>query len=124
MIEQKERQINSRELAVKLYDTWVRERQKRPDIKCTDNEKELKEVSQENFANQLAKPRRAHLEHLKKVAKEMTAADKVALLVMMELPVIETSTLLHRLSRQLAENPDATYFSLVNQADNCGSGCG
>lgn len=124
MIEQTERQIKSRELAVKLYDTWVRERQKRPDIRCTDNEKELKEVRRENFLTQVAKPRQRHLDQLKRVAKEMTAADKVALLVMMELPAIEISTLLHRLGRQIAESPDATYFSLVNQRDNCGSGCG
>jgi hypothetical protein len=51
-------------------------------------------------------------------------ADRVALLVMMELPVLETSTLLHRLSRQLAEDPEAKYFSTVNLRDNCGSGCG
>lgn len=124
MIEQTERQIKSRELAVKLYDTWVRERQKRPDIRCTDNEKELKEVRRENFLSQVAKPRQRHLDQLKRVAKEMTTADKVALLVMMELPAIEISTLLHRLGRQIAESPDAAYFSLVNQRDNCGSGCG
>jgi hypothetical protein len=54
----------------------------------------------------------------------MDFADQVALLVMTEIPTLETSTLLHRLSRQVTEDPDATYFSQFNMADNCGCGCG
>ena len=124
MIEQTKQKIESKELALKLYDTWIRERQKRPDITCSERKDDLEKLRRENFANQLVKPRQRHLEQLKEVAKEMSMADKVALLVMLELPVIETSTLLHRLSRQLTDDPDARYFSMVNQADNCGSGCG
>ena len=124
MIEQTKRLIKSRELALKLYDTWVRERQKRPDVRCTEDKAEVEEVRRKNFANQLAKPRRRHLEQLREVAKEMSTADKVTLLVMLEFPVLEISTLLHRLSIQLAENPDALYFSKVNQVAACGCGCG
>lgn len=124
MIEQTKRRLESHELAVKLYDTWVRERQKRPDIECSDNRKDLEKLSRANHASQLVEPRRRHLKEMKKVSKAMTIADKVALLVMMELPVLETSTLLHRLSQQLAADPEATYFSQTNMRDNCGSGCG
>jgi hypothetical protein len=64
------------------------------------------------------------LHDLKEVAKQMSTSDVVALLVMMELPSLEASSLLHKLSKQLAEDPDSNYFSKVNQNDNCGTGCG
>ena len=124
MIEDTKRTIESKELALELFDKWIRERQKRPEIRCSDKKQELEKIRQENFANQLARPRQRHLEQLKKVAKAMTTADKVALLVMMELPALEISTLMHRLSIQLAENKDAAFFSKVNQVAACGSGCG
>lgn len=124
MIEQTRRRLESQEIALKLYDTWVRDRQKRPDIKCTDSRKDMEEIGRLNHDSQLVQPRKSHLQQMKKVAKAMTTADKVALLVMMELPVLETSSLLHRLSIQLTGDPRATYFSKVNQRDNCGSGCG
>ena len=120
-------QMESRNLALKLYDRWVRQRQARPaiDIPPDETGKEgLKKLGLKNFASQLVHPRKQQLGELKKVAKQMSIADKIALLVMMELPVLETSSLLHKLSMQLAANPGATYFSLVNQADNCGCGCG
>jgi hypothetical protein len=124
MIKKKKEELESHELAVKLYDTWVRDRQNRQDIKCSDDLQDLEELSRINHESQLVEPRRKHLQQMKEVAKAMTIADKVALLVMMELPVLETSTLLHRLSIQLTQDPAATYFSRVNMADNCGSGCG
>lgn len=124
MIEQTKQEIKSRRLALELYDSWIRERQGRPDFEIPKNESDLKEIRMKNFVTQLAEPRRRHLEQMKEIAPEMSAADKVALLVMLELPVVETSTLLHRLSVQLAANPEAVYFSQENMNDNCGSGCG
>lgn len=124
MIEQTRHAVRSRELALGLYDKWVHQRQRRPDLRIPQNEEELKALGLENFVNQLAKPRRIQLEQLREVAKEMSTADVVALLVMMELPVLETSSLLHKLSAQLMGDPEAVYFSKVNQSDNCGCGCG
>ena len=124
MIEQTKQSIKSRELALKLYDRWVRQRQDRPSHEIPINERELKELGLKNLVNQLIEPRQKHLEELKEVAKEMTMADKVALLVKLELPVLETSALLHKLSIQLTKNLDAPYFSKENQDDNCGCGCG
>ena len=125
MIEQTKRAVKSRKLALKLYDNWVRERQRRPkELQCAQSEDELTQLRLVNFRIQLAEPRRRHLEQLKEVAPEMSTADKVALLVMLELPALEISSLLHRLSVQLAARADANYFDEVNQADNCGSGCG
>jgi hypothetical protein len=124
MIEAAKRSIESRDMALKLYDRWVRRRQKRPGLEIPNNEAAYKKLGLKNFTNQLADPRKTHLADLKEVSKNMAPSDIVALLVMMELPALETSTLLHKLSRQLAENPEATYFSKVNQDDNCGSGCG
>lgn len=116
--------IRSRDLAIRLFETWVRQRQRRPGLKIPKNAEELKEMGRENFINQLAKPREKQLEQLKEVVKEMATADIVALLVMMEFPVLETSTLLHKLSAQLMKDPNAVYFSKENQDDNCGCGCG
>lgn len=124
MIENEKNAQKSNEFTVKLYDKWVRERQKRPQIRFTENTKELPSIAAENFKTQLVEPRKNHLNELKELAKSIFFADQAALLVAMELPVLETSTLLHRLGRQIAEDPKATYFSKVNQADNCGCGCG
>jgi hypothetical protein len=124
MIEQTKQMIKSRELALKLYDRWVRHRQNRGPIEIPTNQAQLKKLGLKNIVNQLIDPRRKHLKELKEVSKEMTMADKVALLVKLELPVLETSTLLHKLSMQLASNSDVEYFSRTNQADNCGCGCG
>jgi len=114
----------SRELAAKLYDRWVRQRQHRPEIRSSDDPKKLEKIARENFKSQLVEPRKRHLAELRKVADEMSFADQAALLVLLELPTLETSTLLHRLARQLTDDPDATYFSETNLADNCGCGCG
>lgn len=115
----------SREIAVELYKTWVEKRQERPaELRIPETLKELEPARKENLLNQLIKPRQKHLEQLKKAAPQMSTADKVALLVSLELPALEISTLLQRLSRQLRENPQATYFNQVNQRDNCGCGCG
>lgn len=124
MIEGIRHEIRSRELALTLYDRWVRKRQKRPSLEIPSNKEGLKKLGLTNFVNQLVEPRKEHLAQLKEVASEMTIADKVALLVMLELPVLETSALLHKLSRQLSEDSMAPYFSKINQNDNCGSGCG
>jgi hypothetical protein len=124
MIEQAKQSIKSRGLALKLYDRWVRQRQDRPGLEIPESKEELKKLGLKNYVNQLVKPRKVHLEELKAVSKEVSMADKVALLVKMELPVLETSTLLHKLSMQLIRDPKATYFSKVNQNENCGSGCG
>jgi hypothetical protein len=124
MVEPTKQAAESQELALKLYDTWVRERQTRPGFEIPKTERDLKEIRTRNFVSQLVEPRRRHLEQLREVASEMSTADTVALLVMLELPTLETSALLHRLSAQLAQDPEAVYFSQVNMADNCGSGCG
>ena len=124
MIEQTEQSIKSRDLALELYDRWVRQRQNRPEHVIPKDERELKQLGLKNLVNQLIEPRRQHLKELKSVSKEMTMADKVALLVKLEIPVLETSTLLHKLSIQLTRDPKSLYFSKVNQNDNCGTGCG
>jgi hypothetical protein len=124
MIEETAQQQRSQDLAVRLFDKWVRVRQERPPIESSDDPRELEKIEKENFRTQLVEPRKKQLSELKEVSASMTFSDQVALLVMMELPSLETSTLLHRLSRQIAGDPKATYFSQVNMADNCGSGCG
>lgn len=117
-------EMKSIELASKLYDSWVKERQTRPDHKIPKTKEDLKELRLINFENQLATPRRKHLEQLKKSAPEMSTASVVALLVMLELPPLEISTLLHKLNFQLNKDPNDVYFSQTNQQNNCGSGCG
>ena len=124
MVEQANHATKSKELALKAYDGWVRERQKRPNFRIPEGKAGLKELGLDNFRTQLAEPRRMHLEKLKQHQSELATADIVALLVMMELPALEISTLLHKLSLQLTRNPNAPYFSKENQADNCGCGCG
>jgi hypothetical protein len=124
MIDQEAASLKSQEIALKLYDRWVRQRQRRGDITCSDNKKDVEKLARANFEAQVVEPRKSHLKEMREVAGSMTMADKVALLVTMELPALESSTLLHRLSRQLAEDPEAKYFSTVNLRDNCGSGCG
>ncbi len=114
----------SRELAVQLYERWVTERRARPDLKAPQSKEQLQALAKENFVHQLAEPRRRHLKQLGEVAKEMSMPYKAALLVMSELPALEISTLLHRLSEQVSKDPNAAYFSKVNMADNCGCGCG
>ena len=124
MIREAKEKTKSRELALRLYDQWVRKRQDRPPHDRPKNEKELKQLGLKNFVNQLVQPRQDHLSQLKEVAQEMSIADKTALLVKLEIPVLETSSLLHKLGMQLAKDPESPYFSQVNQDDNCGSGCG
>ncbi len=123
-IESSRIEIKSRNLALRLFESWVRQRQDRPSLKIPKDAEELKIMGKENFVNQLAKPRENQLAQIKEVSKEMATADVVALLVMMEFPQLEISALLHKLSAQLMRDPDAVYFSKVNQSDNCGCGCG
>lgn len=118
---------SSREMAVKLYDKWVRERQKRTGFESGDHvksPKELAPIARRNFESQVLHPRQNHLRDLKDLGRTLSFAEKVALLALMELPSLEVSSLLHRLGRQLAADADAPYFSRENLADNCGCGCG
>lgn len=124
MIEHEVAKEKSHKLAVALYDKWVRQRQARPMIRSTDKPKELPAIAKENFETQLVEPRRSQLKDMAGLGRSMSFADQVALLATMELPVLETSTLLHRLARQIAADPKAAYFSKDNMADNCGCGCG
>ena len=124
MIEATAKAIESRSIAVKLYDRWVRQRQGRHGLEIPTDGADLKRLGLKNFANQLAVPRQRQLKDLKEVANAMSPSDAVALLVMTELPPLEISSLLHKLTRQLTTDPEATYFSKVNQDDNCGCGCG
>jgi hypothetical protein len=124
VVDETVQQQRSQKLALSLFDKWVRQRQNRPPIDTTDDPKQLKKIERENFRTQLVEPRKKQLAELKATGSAVTFADQAALLVLMELPSLETSTLLHRLSRQIAADPEATYFSKVNMADNCGCGCG
>ncbi len=124
MIQNVEKRAASRDLTARLYDGWVRTRQSRPELEVPKDKKELLALGLKNFESQLAAPRRKQLEQLKKIGGELETADKVALLVMMEFPALEASTLLHKLSQQLSRDPEGVYFSKVNQQDNCGTGCG
>jgi len=111
-------------MALKLYDEWVDNRQRRPDFLVPQSQDDMSKVRARNFSTQLAAPRRKHLEALREVAKSMDTPDIVALLAMTELPSLEISTLLRRLRDQLTRDQDAVYFSPENMADNCGCGCG
>lgn len=121
-------QERSEELSLSFLDKFVRQRQKRPmpiipDDNFRDLEK-LKEIEKANFSSQYVEPRKRHLQEIKELSKSISFADQAAMLVMMELPGLEASTLLHRLGRQIAADPEAKYFSKENLADNCGCGCG
>lgn len=124
MIEEAKMEIESEELSLKLLNLWVRQRQKRQDLEMPSNERELKELGIKNFVNQIVEPQQSEHKQLKEVAKKISMADKVALLVMQQIPMLENSALLHKLSMQLAEDSQAPYFSKVNQQSNCGCGCG
>lgn len=127
MLERELQDARSHGLAVKLFDKWVRERQNRGDFQSGDRVKNLKElepIARHNFESQVLTPRKGHLDDLKSLGESLEFADKAALLAMIELPTLETSTLLHRLSRQVAADPKAPYFGRENLADNCGCGCG
>jgi hypothetical protein len=116
----------SHHTVLKLYDSWVRKRQSRPALEIPEAKTphDLKEFGLKNFMSQHVAPRQRQLEELRKASADVSTADKVAVLVAMELPTIEVSALLHKLSAQLAKDPEAVYFSKVNQSDNCGCGCG
>lgn len=124
MYEMKRQQAKSREAAVALYDTWVRERQRRKPFIVLGPDDDFEKVGLENFNTQSTDPRRSHLNQLKEFGEVLTTADKVALLVKLELSPLEASALMHRMSVQVALDPDAVYFSKENLADNCGCGCG
>lgn len=122
MLEKKYESSKSRQLVIKLLDTFVRGRQRRAFVVPKDTKKELEKLGLQNFIYQVIDPRKSHLTKIKKLKEELEFSDIVALLVMMELPALEISTLLHRLSTQLMENAEATFFSKENQAFNCGCG--
>jgi hypothetical protein len=124
MLENVRQELASREIAMKLYDRWVRRRQARPSLRVPENKHEYEALGLKNFENQLVRPREQHLQELREVGPKISGADKVALLVSLELPAIEISTVLHKMSAQLALDPGAPYFSKVNQDSNCGTGCG
>jgi hypothetical protein len=124
MLQDDERRSTSRDLAARIYDDWVRRRQERPGFKVVKSREELGKLGLRNFDTQLASPRKQHLEQLRALGSELAPPDKVALLVALELPVVEASTLMHKLSMQLARDAKAIYFSELNQSDNCGCGCG
>jgi len=116
MIEEIARKTKSRELALKLYDLWVRQRQERKEVRCIDAKgrevdwkKDQEDLRRENFVNQLAGPRQEHLEQLKRMGREITTADKIALMAMLELPALEISSLMHKLSLNLAKDPHGIY---------------
>jgi hypothetical protein len=124
MYEATRRQAKSREAAVVLYDTWVRDRQRRKEFIVLGPDDDFEKIGLKNFNTQNTEPRRHHLKQLKEFGKELTTADKVALLAKLELSPIEVSALLHRMSIQVVGDPEAVYFSKENLADNCGCGCG
>jgi hypothetical protein len=121
---EKNESSKSRQLAIKLLDTFVRERQQREFFVPKDTRKDLEKLGLQNLVSQTIDPRKRHLAKIKRVKEELEFPDIVTLLVMMELPALEISTLLHRLSTQLMEDAEATFFSKENQACNCGCGCG
>lgn len=115
----------SAKLALQLYDSSVRERQqRRDDLRAPEGEADIDEVRRHNFEVQALEPRRHLMQQIREAGEELTTADKVSLLVMTELSAVDAAALLHRVSAQLADNPDAVYFSRTNMADNCGSNCG
>lgn len=120
----KDKDIESKEIATKLYFSWVQERQEREGFRVPDTRENYKKLGLNNFKVQHAKPRRNHLKVLSKVAKDLTTADTVALLVMLELPALEITTLLQKMRNQLNQEENALYFSKTNQFNNCGCGCG
>lgn len=114
----------SNEMVIKLYNGWIARRLKRPDFIVPSTAEGQKELGLKNYFSQHVSPRKDHLQDLKNVSDKMDMSDIVALLVKLELPVIETTTLLTKLNSQVKKNPKAVYFSKVNQNDNCGCGCG
>ena len=103
---------------MKLYSKWVQKRLDRPPAVCRDRsgkevdwkeEKTRSSLGSENFNNVLLKPREEHLSQLREAGDLLTTADKAALLVMMELPMLEASSLVETLSQKLLEDPDATH---------------
>jgi hypothetical protein len=53
MLEDTKKRIKSRDIAVSLYDKWVRQRQNRPGHIIPKNEKELEELGLKNLVNRL-----------------------------------------------------------------------
>jgi hypothetical protein len=109
---------------IKIYSGWISRRLKRPNFIIPTSEQGQKELGLKNYESQHVLPRKDHLEDLKAYVDEFNIADIVSLLVKLELPVVETTTLLTKLNAQLTKDPKAVYFSRVNQNDNCGCGCG
>lgn len=115
----------SAKLAIRIYESSVRDRQsRRDDLRIPEGDNDLEEARSRNFEAQALEPRRDLLRQIREAGDALSTADKVSLLVMTEISAIDASTLLHRVSAQLEADPEARYFSKVNMADNCGCGCG
>jgi hypothetical protein len=119
------RESSSQQALVKMYESWVIDRARRRDeFTPTASEENLTKVRELNFRVQELEPRRTALAELKGAAASVSTADKVAMLVVLELSRLNGSVLIERLTAQLAADPNARYFSPSNMADNCGCGCG
>lgn len=126
-----EKKGESTKIALKLYDTTIRERINRKGFEPYKTKEDLERIGTKNFNIQLVEPRKKFIHQIKEMGEKLTTADKVALLMLEGLPTLETSALIHKLSAQTIADPEAIYFSKTNQAENCGcgacnegSGCG
>lgn len=120
-----EQRPRSAKLAARIYEASVRDRQRRrADLRVPESDRDIEEVRQHNFEVQALEPRNNVLQQIRDAGAELSTADKVSLLVMTEMSAVDATALLHRVSVQLADDPNAFYFSRVNMADNCGCGCG
>lgn len=124
IVEESKRKDVSEKIALKIYDKNLRDRFNRSELETCKTETDLKRIGSKNFGTQLVEPRRKFVKQIKEMGDKISTADKVALLMMEELPTLETSALIHKLSMQMAHDPGAIYFSKYNQASNCGCGCG
>ncbi len=114
-----EEKNSTRATALGLYDTWVRAGQLRPALRCSETEKGMDRLGSSNFRAQLVEPRKKHIDQLKK-ARDLSAADKVVLMMMQDLPALEISSLVQRLSQQLVKDPNVKIFGPENRAFDCG----
>jgi hypothetical protein len=129
--ESSEKKSASAKIALRLYDNHIRERFNRNKLEPYKDQADLERIGNKNYITQLLEPRRKFVQQLKEAGDKVTTADKVALLWIEQLPTLEISALIHKLSVQALHDPNAIYFSKLNQADNCGcggcnqgSGCG
>lgn len=129
-VESKKKEASSK-IALSLYDRAIRERINRKGFEPYKTKADIERIDTKNFAIQLVEPRKKFIQRIKEMGDKITTADKVALLMIEGLPTLETSALIHKISTQAMHDPNAIYFSKMNQEDNCGcgscnqgSGCG